>query len=282
MNDRHKSPASLDQVFVSWTTWCNNASSTHMTVSFTTAASWCRAGSGVLVALGADISGRVPLTELHDALVPNAVEGLKPGQAVRASVLQAANSTGPSKKAGRHQLLLSLRPSKGGAVAGLKRPKAAVSADAAIPVNLQATDLSANQQVSPCQMLKSSCTACYCKLSGAGLSLVLKGSTFLLRSGLASLVAPCTQCFLACESRPGKIHLHHCALHALGAEPFSRPLLWRSPRPQLITALQDACLHGGSIHGVKSRHVLLRLTFLLPALETQMQIVQPCQQSVQC
>lgn len=120
-----------------------------MTFILTAASCLCRAGSGVLVALGADIAGRVPLTEIHDALVPNAVEGLKPGQAVRANVLQAAHSSGPSKKAGRHQLSLSLRPSKGGAVAGLKKPKAALPEDAAVPVSLQASDLSANQQVTP-------------------------------------------------------------------------------------------------------------------------------------
>ena len=107
------------------------------------------AGAGVLVALGTGISGRVPLTEIHDGLALNALEGLRAGQAVRASVLQPADKSGRAKKAGRHQLLLSLRPLKGGAVGGFKRLKAAagLQSDITIPTSMKAANLSANAQV---------------------------------------------------------------------------------------------------------------------------------------
>ena len=105
------------------------------------------AGSGVLVALGTGVSGRVPLTEIHDKAVLNALKGLRVGQAVHASVLRSAAQGSFSKKEGRQLLLLSLRSCNGGAVAGFKHPKAA-GGDATMPVSLQAGDLSANQQVS--------------------------------------------------------------------------------------------------------------------------------------
>ena len=107
------------------------------------------AGAGVLVALGTGISGRVPLTEIHDGLALNVLEGLRAGQAVRASVLQPADKSGRAKKAGRHQLLLSLRPLKGGAVGGFKRLKAAagLQSDITIPTSMKAANLSANAQV---------------------------------------------------------------------------------------------------------------------------------------
>ncbi|KAG2498018.1 hypothetical protein HYH03_004276 [Edaphochlamys debaryana] len=65
-------------------------------------------GAGVRVAIGAKRFGRVALTDIHDTWVPDALAGLTEGAYVRARVVGKDGETA----------LLSLRPSRGGAVAG--------------------------------------------------------------------------------------------------------------------------------------------------------------------
>ncbi len=85
------------------------------------------------MAVGPKRSGRVALTDIHDTWVPNTLAGLEQGQLVKAAVLKVAPADKGADKAGKsgkegqqqqQQLALSLRPSKGGAVHGLKRPSA--------------------------------------------------------------------------------------------------------------------------------------------------------------
>lgn len=73
-------------------------------------------GSGVRLQLSARSTGRVALTDIHDAPVQHALAGLKAGQYCRAAVLGPdPAATGRKRKGGDSaQLLLSLRPSAGG------------------------------------------------------------------------------------------------------------------------------------------------------------------------
>ncbi|PRW20900.1 RRP5-like protein [Chlorella sorokiniana] len=74
-------------------------------------------GSGGLrVQLSARSTGRVTLTDIHDAPVQQALAGLQPGQYCRAAVLGPDPTAAGSKRKGgdNSQLLLSLRPSAGG------------------------------------------------------------------------------------------------------------------------------------------------------------------------
>jgi predicted RNA-binding protein with RPS1 domain len=91
-------------------------------------------GAGVVIELTKTLKGIVALTDLHDGWVPNALAGLNPGQFVRARVLGAADvapDAAAAAAAGQQQqqqplidrhghLLLSLKPSDGGAVAGVE------------------------------------------------------------------------------------------------------------------------------------------------------------------
>ncbi|KAG2446158.1 hypothetical protein HXX76_000753 [Chlamydomonas incerta] len=65
-------------------------------------------GAGVRVSLGPKRAGRVALTDIHDSPVPNALAGLVEGAYVRVRVLGKDGDFA----------VLSLRPSRGGAVAG--------------------------------------------------------------------------------------------------------------------------------------------------------------------
>jgi transcriptional accessory protein Tex/SPT6 len=89
-------------------------------------------GAGVVIELTKTLKGIVSLTDLHDSWVPQALSGLNPGQFVRARVL-GADSAAAAAAGGQQQqqqqqplvdkhghLLLSLRPSQGGAVAGVE------------------------------------------------------------------------------------------------------------------------------------------------------------------
>lgn len=73
-------------------------------------------GSGVRLQLTARSTGRVALTDIHDAPVQQALAGLKAGQYCRAAVLGPDPTAAGSKRKGGDsaQLLLSLRPSAGG------------------------------------------------------------------------------------------------------------------------------------------------------------------------
>jgi rRNA biogenesis protein RRP5 len=90
-------------------------------------------GAGVVIELTKTLKGIVALTDLHDGWVSNALAGLNPGQFVRARVLGAADMSAAADAAAaagqqqqqplidRHgHLLLSLKPSDGGAVAGVE------------------------------------------------------------------------------------------------------------------------------------------------------------------
>lgn len=93
-------------------------------------------GAGVVIELTKTLKGIVALTDLHDGWVPNALAGVNPGQFVRARVLGADSSSscgdggdgsGSNDKqqqqplVDKHgHLLLSLKPSDGGAVAGVE------------------------------------------------------------------------------------------------------------------------------------------------------------------
>ena len=87
-------------------------------------------GAGVVIELTKTLKGIVSLTDLHDSWVPQALSGLNPGQFVRARVLGADSAAAaacgqqqqqPQPLVDKHgHLLLSLRPSQGGAVAGVE------------------------------------------------------------------------------------------------------------------------------------------------------------------
>ena len=108
------------------------------------------AGGGVRVQLSARRSGRVALTDIHDAAVQQALAGLAVGQYVRAVVLGPDPAAGGSKGRGAGaQLLLSLRPAAGGQCAAHKaaaKPKTDVPAVAAGA--LQPQQLKEGQRVS--------------------------------------------------------------------------------------------------------------------------------------
>lgn len=75
------------------------------------------AGGGVRVQLSARSTGRVALTDIHDAPVQQALAGLQPGQYCWAAVLGPDPAAAPSaggRGGAATQLLLSLRPSAGG------------------------------------------------------------------------------------------------------------------------------------------------------------------------
>eukprot|EP00879_Flechtneria_rotunda_P009200 GHRR01009633.1.p1 GENE.GHRR01009633.1~~GHRR01009633.1.p1 ORF type:complete len:1069 (+),score=440.49 GHRR01009633.1:481-3207(+) len=96
------------------------------------------AGSGVVVQLGPKLQGIVASTDIHDSWVSNALSGLTAGTYVRARVLAAAGAKPP--KGGKAlpalvdckgRVLLSLRPSAGGVVAGKQGGNATAAAAAA-------------------------------------------------------------------------------------------------------------------------------------------------------
>jgi rRNA biogenesis protein RRP5 len=99
-------------------------------------------GSGVLVQLGWHALGLVSLSDIHDSWVPNALAGLQEGAFVRARVLDS-----PPDARGR--LRLSLRPSDGGEVEGLKRaaPPAGAEGAKAPPKALKAEQLAEGCEV---------------------------------------------------------------------------------------------------------------------------------------
>lgn len=70
------------------------------------------AGAGVTVHLASGL-GFCPLTSLHDAFVPSALEGLSPGQFVRGSIAAAERDD-------KGRWPLSLRQADGGAHAGAR------------------------------------------------------------------------------------------------------------------------------------------------------------------
>jgi hypothetical protein len=99
-------------------------------------------GSGLLVQLGWHALGVVALTDIHDSWVTNALTGIEEGAYVRARVLP-----GPPDARGR--LRLSLRPSDGGVVEGLRAAPAAGGADGgkAAPKALKAEQLAEGSEV---------------------------------------------------------------------------------------------------------------------------------------
>ena len=80
------------------------------------------AGGVVHVHVGRRTYGRVAMTDIHDGLVPNALEGIQEGLFVKCCVLGPAPEHGKGKggKAQGSELQLSLQPSKGGEWAGQK------------------------------------------------------------------------------------------------------------------------------------------------------------------
>lgn len=82
-------------------------------------------GAGIVIELTKTLKGIVALTDLHDSRVPNALASLNPGQFVRARVLGADGDPQQQQQqqplVDKHgHLLLSLKPSDGGAVAGVE------------------------------------------------------------------------------------------------------------------------------------------------------------------
>ena len=134
-------------------------------------------GGGVRVQVSPRSTGTVALTDIHDAPVANALQGLEVGQYVAAFVLPGAGATGSSgagaKKKGAGTAsdakaaggpALSLRPSRGGAcaahAAAAPAPEAAGAAGdgadgadgggeapSAPPESLKASDLTPGQRV---------------------------------------------------------------------------------------------------------------------------------------
>jgi rRNA biogenesis protein RRP5 len=107
-------------------------------------------GGGVRVQLGARASGRVALSDIHDAAVPNALEGLAERQFVRVCVLgREQERDGPGGGEGA-AFALSLRPSRGGACPAhaSRAPLAAPAAAPPPPEALAAAALKAGQKVS--------------------------------------------------------------------------------------------------------------------------------------
>lgn len=81
-------------------------------------------GSGVRVCLGHKKAGKVALTDIHDEWVPDALEGLREGIFVRVRILGRDGKF----------LVLSLRPSDGGVVAGAVKRQVAAVVSGAKPV----------------------------------------------------------------------------------------------------------------------------------------------------
>ncbi|BDA47226.1 probable protein RRP5 homolog [Coccomyxa sp. Obi] len=107
-------------------------------------------GTGVRVHLAGHASGHVPVTDIHDSFVPNAIEGIEVGDFVRCRVIGQAeakgvNNSGREKREGQEGVWqLSLRPSQGAWREGV--PAASTSDDAA-PEKLNLGDLKIGQQV---------------------------------------------------------------------------------------------------------------------------------------
>jgi hypothetical protein len=86
------------------------------------------AGTGVTLHMGGRLHGRVAITDIHDAWVPNALAGIAVGAYARAVVIAAPTSEGGNQQSDGSsgapasgqlpRLQLSVRPSRGGALAG--------------------------------------------------------------------------------------------------------------------------------------------------------------------
>lgn len=108
-------------------------------------------GMGIHIALGPGQLARVPLTEIHDKAVSNALHGLHRGQFVQVAVLgESKNNYGKQTQA-KNKLVASLRPSQGGicdAHACAIAPDAHPSSDPPPPPgNLSLADLKPGQRV---------------------------------------------------------------------------------------------------------------------------------------
>lgn len=106
---------------------------------------------GVRLQLSARSTGRVALSDIHDAPVQQALAGLKAGQYCRAAVLGPDPTKAGGKRKGGEgtQLLLSLRPSAGGQCATHSAAKQQQGSDTpqVAPGALQADQLKPGQRV---------------------------------------------------------------------------------------------------------------------------------------